>query len=102
MLMRFWMLFLAVLALVQPAGAEVVQSPDGRIAVTVTVDGEGRPLYAVDVAGQPVIAPSQLGFLFTDSDPLRRGMRLVRTARSRRPTSSRSACATPTGMTARP
>lgn len=82
MLLRCWMLFLAALALVQPAKAEVVQSPDGRIAVTVTVDGEGRPLYAVDVAGQPVITPSQLGFLFTDSDPLRRGLRLVRTARS--------------------
>lgn len=57
-----------------PLHAATVSSPDGRIVVTVDVDGEGIPTYAVTLAGKPLIATSQIAFNFTDEDPLRRNM----------------------------
>ena len=41
-------------------------SPDGTVSVTLTIDGDGRAAYAVSRKGKPIIAPSRLGFLFTD------------------------------------
>lgn len=41
-------------------------SPDGSISVELTTDGDGRLSYAVNRKGTPIIAPSKLGFLFTD------------------------------------
>lgn len=57
-------------------GAPVVSSPDGRIVVTVTTDGDGRPLYAVAKDGKPLITPSPLGFLFTDAPKLQRNFKI--------------------------
>nr|WP_234026378.1 glycoside hydrolase family 97 protein [Qipengyuania thermophila] len=55
---------------------ERVSSPDGRITVTANTDGEGVPYYEISRDGQVLIAPSQLGFLFTDADPMRRNFAL--------------------------
>lgn len=41
-------------------------SPDGTVSVSLTIDGDGRAAYAVTRKGKPIIAPSRLGFLFTD------------------------------------
>ena len=63
---------LAALGLAAPLAAQQdnaahVTSPDGHIAVTLTTDGEGRIRYAVDRDGKGIIAPSSMGFLFTDA-----------------------------------
>lgn len=42
-------------------------SPDGTVQVDVTIDGDGRAAYAITRKGKPVLAPSKLGFLFTDA-----------------------------------
>lgn len=74
--------FLAALALIaalaSPALArESASSPDGRIVVTVDVDGDGRPVYRVDRDGVAVLSDSRLGFLLTDQDKLERRLRIV-------------------------
>ncbi len=61
---------------------ETVTSPDGTIAVTVDVNGEGTPLYSVARHGEQLIAPSRLGFNLADEDPLRRNLELVSTTTS--------------------
>jgi len=73
---------MGVLALLAaaPACAEVVaraESPDGSIAVRVSIDGDGRATYAVTRRGRPVIADSALGFLFTDAAKLDKNLALV-------------------------
>jgi len=42
-------------------------SPDGAVSVAVTIDGDGRAAYSVTRKGKPILAPSKLGFLFTDA-----------------------------------
>jgi alpha-glucosidase len=61
----------------QDAAAARVASPDGRIAVEVTTDHDGRARYSVTRDGKPVIASSQLGFLFTDAVKLDRNLRIA-------------------------
>lgn len=53
-------------------GGVAATSPDGKLRVTVTVDGDGRPHYAVARNGKPLIEPSRLGFLLTDAPKLER------------------------------
>lgn len=53
-------------------GGATATSPDGKLRVTVTVDGDGRPHYAVARNGKPLIEPSRLGFLLTDAPKLER------------------------------
>lgn len=63
-----------------PAAAEPVASlasPDGKLALSVEISGEGRVSYAVTREGRPVIAPSRLGFLFTDALAIDRSLELV-------------------------
>ena len=76
---------LATPARAQPAPNVVARgtSPDGRVAVTVTLDGEGRAAYAVARDGKPLIADSRLGFLFTDAPKFDRGLTLAGTTRDR-------------------
>ncbi|MEY4953480.1 MAG: hypothetical protein RL299_1904, partial [Pseudomonadota bacterium] len=62
---------LVTLATAMPAVAQTAQpvratSPDGTIEVELTIDGDGRAAYAVSRKGKPILAPSKLGFLFTD------------------------------------
>jgi alpha-glucosidase len=49
-----------------------VASPGGVLEVTATLNGEGRPGYAVTRKGKPVVEESRLGFLLTN------GLRLER------------------------
>ena len=51
-------------------------SPGGTLTVSVTLDADGRPGYAVARGGQPVIAESRLGFILADAPKLERGFRL--------------------------
>ena len=74
---------LVALVLASPALAqERAASPDGRLVVSVDVNGEGRPFYTVTLDGDAVIADSRLGFLFTDQDKLERRLALVDASRS--------------------
>lgn len=77
--MRLTGLLAAIAAVFIPAiaSAETVQSPDGRITVTLDADGEGIPFYSVMRDGDPLIAKSNLGFNFTDADPMRRNFEVV-------------------------
>ena len=53
-------------ALAQNAPAAQASSPDGTVSVALTIDGDGRASYSVTRKGKAIIAPSKLGFLFTD------------------------------------
>ena len=69
----------------KPANApEAIEtSPDGSITVQVTTDNDGRPLYAVSRRGKLIVAPSKLGFLFTDQAKLERAMRIATVAHAK-------------------
>lgn len=60
----------------------VVTSPDGVLAARVTIDGEGHARYEVSRGGRPLIAPSQLGFLFTDAPQLFRNLAIESVSRA--------------------
>jgi alpha-glucosidase len=63
---------LALPAAAQTAPSATAASPDGSIVVTLTSEGDGRPVYTVSRKGTPIIAQSRLGFLFTDAPKLDR------------------------------
>ena len=82
--MRLTRLFLALSAILfaLPAAAQTVvtatapptgqvvataSSPSGTLKVELSLNGEGRIHYAVSREGRPVLAESQMGFLFTDA-----------------------------------
>ena len=71
---------LAALSLLSyTARAETVAtlaSPDGRLEVSITIDGEGRPGYALARDGVPVIGESRLGFILANAPKLERDFRL--------------------------
>ena len=74
-LMALTLMFLAV-----PANAETVAklaSPGDVVGVSVEVDGDGRVLYEVKRRGKAILAPSRLGFLFTDARKIERSLKLV-------------------------
>lgn len=59
----------ALLLSITPAYAQnevTASSPDGTVRVTLSIDGDGRASYAVTRKNKPILAPSKLGFLFTD------------------------------------
>ncbi len=69
----------ALLLLATAAQADVVAgiaSPGKVLAVSISINGEGRASYTVDRLGKPVIGDSQLGFLFTDAPQLLRNFKL--------------------------
>lgn len=75
-------LLLAVLIglIATPGAAETVAtigSPGDVVRVAIDIDNDGRPTYAVTRRGKPIIAPSRLGFLFTDARKLERGFGFV-------------------------
>ncbi len=51
-----------------------VESPDKALSVTVTTNGEGRPLYSITRNGKAVVNPSELGFILTDAPKLHRNL----------------------------
>ena len=59
-------------ALAQTSTPVTATSPDGKVRVTLTIDGDGRPAYAVSRNGKAILNPSRLGFLFTDVVKLER------------------------------
>ncbi len=54
-----------------------VHSPDGRLAVTVRVNGEGRPEYSVRRGDHLLIDWSRLGFILADAPKLERNFQLA-------------------------
>lgn len=59
----------SLIVMAQPAFAEPVAtatSPDGNVKVELNIDGDGRAAYSVSRNGKLIVAPSKLGFLFTD------------------------------------
>jgi alpha-glucosidase len=77
MLLAFAAASLAAPALAAPVS---VSSPDKVLTVTVDVNGEGRPEYSVSRLGEPLIAPSRLGFLLTDAPKLERNFEITSSA----------------------
>jgi alpha-glucosidase len=76
-LCRLAWVFLLIAPLVQAATKVAqVESPGRVLAVEITLD-EGRIDYAVRRFGEPVIAPSRLGFLLRDGGKLERHFELV-------------------------
>ena len=64
-------------AFLAPAAANAqavatASSPNGAVQVSLTLDGDGRAAYAVTRKGKPILSPSKLGFLFTDSPKIDR------------------------------
>jgi alpha-glucosidase len=52
-------------------------SPDGSIAVTVKTDDNARPVYSITRRGKLLVAPSRLGFIFTDAPKFERNIQIV-------------------------
>ncbi len=52
-----------------------VASPGNVLTVSVSLNDEGRPGYAVTRYGRPVVAESRLGFLLTDAPKLERNFK---------------------------
>ena len=55
-------------------------SPDGRIAVQLELNGEGRLAYRVLRDGKPVVADSRLGFIFRNGRQLLRNLQIEKQA----------------------
>ncbi|HVM38724.1 MAG TPA: glycoside hydrolase family 97 protein [Sphingomicrobium sp.] len=84
--MHLGLLLALLLALLVPgrAAAEPVasaSSPSGVLKVELSLNGEGRIEYKVLRQDRPVIAESQLGFLFSDAPQMLRDFQLVGTSR---------------------
>jgi alpha-glucosidase len=58
------------------AAIATATSPDKSISVSLDIDNDGRVVYSVMRNGKPLVAPSQLGFLLTDSYNMVRGFAL--------------------------
>ncbi|KQM27143.1 alpha-glucosidase [Sphingomonas sp. Leaf11] len=89
-MMKLALALAGVTAMASPAFAEVVAraaSPDGKLTVAVSLDGEGRPSYSIAKDGRAVLNDSKLGFLFTDAPKIERGLTLAGTKRDRADTS---------------
>jgi alpha-glucosidase len=78
MLSRLFAAFLLLL-LAAPGFAQTVavQSPGNVLTVSFSLNGEARAQYRVDRLGKPVLADSQLGFLFTDQPQMLRNFEIV-------------------------
>ncbi len=59
--MKKLQLFIAALALPLIAAAQTVKSPDGNIAVTFSLTGNGVPTYEMKYKNREVVKPSRLG-----------------------------------------
>ena len=75
-----WLLAPGASAAAQPptpaAPAASVASPGKVLSVSVTLSPDGKASYSVSRNGEPVIAPSRLGFLLTDATKLDRFLSL--------------------------
>jgi alpha-glucosidase len=57
----------------------LLSSPDGHLSVQFGVDAQGRPRYAIQLDGKPVLQASRLGLVRDDAD-FSRGMKLASTS----------------------
>ena len=80
-MIRFLIALLGLVAVPAAAAPVRVSSPEGVLAVTVDVNGEGRPEYSVSRLGRPVILPSRLGFILTDAPKLERNFEIASAGR---------------------
>ena len=86
MMKRYLTLFLAGLALVACTSArnvapqgevKTLQSPDGKLTLTVGLTAEGTPVYSLDREGTAVIKPSRLGYKLLNGPDLSKGFSCV-------------------------
>ena len=61
-----WLLVLAVSGHARAGTVATVASPDGRITVSLALDGDGRPSYRVKHDGRALLGDSRLGFIFAN------------------------------------
>ncbi len=76
MMRTFLLSLVLVVCGVLPARADTVasaESPDKSISVSLSTDVDGRISYSVARNGKPIIAPSSMGFLLSDSYAMVRG-----------------------------
>ncbi len=74
---------LCALVIATPSLADVVaraSSPGKTVEVSISIDSDGRPTYAVTYKGKPLLNSGALGFLFTDAPKLDRGFALLDSA----------------------
>src|SRR3981189_720089 len=45
----------------------------GKVKLTVTLNGEGTPVYAVNFGDKPLVLPSRLGFVLKEDSAFYRG-----------------------------
>jgi alpha-glucosidase len=62
---------------VAAAPAATATSPDRSLVVTIALDNDGRPTYAVTRKGKPVLNPGKLGVMFTDAPKIERNLELI-------------------------
>lgn len=71
-------LFLLFFCLATAAGAHTVLSPDGRIALILTVDTKGQPRYRCTVDGRPFLLDAPMGLTAREAD-FASGLKIVKT-----------------------
>ena len=59
---------------------KTLQSPDGKLALTVGLTAQGTPVYSLDREGAAVIRPSRLGYKLLNGPDLSQGFTLVGSA----------------------
>ena len=78
----------AAVLLASPVAALELQSPDGKVAITVDLqasgDQQGCLFYRVSYQGRPVLLDSQLGLVLKDAPPLEQGFKIARRTTSAR------------------
>jgi alpha-glucosidase len=74
-----WLAMMALLLSTPALAQDVlrVASPGDTLAVRFWLNGEGRPGYAVDRLGKPVIGESRMGFILSDAPKLERNFAIV-------------------------
>ena len=79
-LLAWLMLALAPAWVCAQSDTATVASPSKILSVVVGVDAEKRPYYTVARRGEALIAPSRLGFLFTNALRLERNLSIATTS----------------------
>ncbi len=77
--MRKTVLFLFFLFLSLNAYAQQIESPGGKLSLSIEMTPEGEPIYQLSFAGRPVILKSKLGIELKDQPGLTRGFTLLKT-----------------------
>ncbi len=72
-------LFLLALIIATPVVAIEQQSPNGKIAVNVTLNEKGTPMYQITYNGKEVIKPSLLGIELAEENSLMDAFRINKT-----------------------